>query len=208
MNDILTDTRTKHIVMRAPHAFSPYMDSNWMREVAGHMLEWRWSDHSEHLIDALEALDRKQFPHLYSIKTATVGVNKFLRAIPADHDALLLSCSDKGELTITTCKEEDPGCEIEYYTDPSKHVDYAFGKLITCRKGIFVLNHDRYHGGSTNNTMYDCTECRDGGIPHSIVEIPGPPAPGNEVSMKGDPTHYRQCTGCKAVDGPWVPAPY
>lgn len=73
-------------------------------------------------------------------------------------------------------------------------------------KGIFVLKPD--YKTPTDTSMYCCVECRDSGIIHKIIEKPGPPAKGNEVSFKGDPTQIRVCTGCNKYDGPWVPAPY
>ncbi len=207
----MSTTNTKHIILRAPHSFSPYVDTHWMRILEGLMLEWRWGEYTEMLKDALEGIDRKLYPHLYSIKTATVGVNKFLRALPQDHDAILLSYSDDKGLTIKTCNEDAPGCEIAYYGNTDSHLEDALGKLTPPKHGEFVLNNERWAAsnfGPTNNTMYDCVECKEAGRTHKIVEIPGPPAPGNEVSFKGDPTHYNQCTCCKAVTGAWVPAPY
>ncbi len=74
-------------------------------------------------------------------------------------------------------------------------------------KGTFVLNSDRTII-PTDDTMYDCVDCRSNDIEHIIETKPGPPAPGNEVSMRGDPTTIRVCSGCGKFDGPWVPAPY
>jgi len=74
-------------------------------------------------------------------------------------------------------------------------------------KGNFSLNWKRMKA-PTNDTMYDCEDCLKTGRQHKIVREPGPPAPGNEVSFKGDPTTIRVCTGCDRYDGPWVPAPY
>lgn len=73
-------------------------------------------------------------------------------------------------------------------------------------KGIFTLKPD--YKVPTNTSMYCCVECRDSGKQHEIVEKPGPPARGNEMSMRGDATTIRVCTGCNKYDGPWVPAPY
>lgn len=74
-------------------------------------------------------------------------------------------------------------------------------------KGTFVLNHER-SSIPTNISMYDCVECLENGVEHKLIRKPGPPAPGNEFSMPGDPTTIRVCTGCNKYDGPWVPAPY
>jgi hypothetical protein len=74
-------------------------------------------------------------------------------------------------------------------------------------KGNFVLNSLR-RKIPTNETMYDCADCLKEGIEHKIIIKSGPPACGNEVSMKGDATTIRVCTGCGREDGPWVPAPW
>ena len=73
-------------------------------------------------------------------------------------------------------------------------------------KGTFVLKKN--YKIPTNVTMYECVECTTRHKDHEIIERPGPPAPGNEVSNKGDATTVRVCTGCGKYDGPWVPAPY
>lgn len=73
-------------------------------------------------------------------------------------------------------------------------------------KGHFIIKST--WTAPTNDTMYECVECKEKGIEHQIFRKPGPPAPGNEVSFKGDPTTIRVCSGCGKYDGPWVPAPY
>jgi hypothetical protein len=73
-------------------------------------------------------------------------------------------------------------------------------------KGNFTLKEK--WSAPTNETMYECVDCKKIGKPHNIIVKPGPLAPGNEVSYKDDPTTIRICTGCGKYDGPWVPAPW
>lgn len=211
MCQTLTDTNTKNIILRAPHAITTFDSSNWVVKLKGLMLEWRWGEHADILINALEAVDRKLYPAFYETEASSEEVSKLLESIPEDHDALLLSYSDDKGLIIATCNEQMPGCEIVCYGDPDGHLDYVFERLTPRKPGNFVLDRERWQAsgmGSTKNSMYECAECKEAGIVHEIVKIPGPPARGNEVSHKGDATTYDQCTGCKAVTGPWVPAPY
>ena len=77
------------------------------------------------------------------------------------------------------------------------------------KKGHFVTNKDRWIRSGmkeTTTNMYDCVDCLRSGTPHSIIEVPGPPADGNEHCIKGEPTTINRCTGCGAETGPWVRA--
>lgn len=78
------------------------------------------------------------------------------------------------------------------------------------KKGNFSLNHDRWSAsnlGSTNDDMYDCTDCVAAEREHKIISIPGPPVQETQRhAVKGETTTKRKCTGCGAEDGPWVPA--
>lgn len=209
MTDTLTPIKEKHIILRAPGFIMEHERKKWKPVLAGLMLEWRWGDHTTHLIDTLEAMDRKVSPALYDAETATESVSAILKAIPADHNAILLSYSDDKGLTITTCQEKKPGHEIECRMSPSSHIEYAFNRLTPPKKGKFTINDERWKAagmGSTDISMYECDECKEAGKEHNIIEIPGPPARNTEVCLTGEPTHYHQCTNCKAVDGPWVPA--
>ena len=49
------------------------------------------------------------------------------------------------------------------------------------------------------NTYY-CKPCKDSGIEHEVIKVPGP------HTDSGIPTTLRRCTGCLAEDGPWVSA--
>lgn len=75
------------------------------------------------------------------------------------------------------------------------------------QKGVFVIG--KVWSIPTDVSMYECVSCRDAGIPHKIVEKPGPACTSNGTfCMRGDPTTIHVCTGCNRYTGPWVPAPW
>ncbi len=55
------------------------------------------------------------------------------------------------------------------------------------------------------NTYY-CKRCKDAGIEHKVIDIPGPITDDECDFGPGLPTTMRHCTGCSAEDGPWVSA--
>lgn len=76
------------------------------------------------------------------------------------------------------------------------------------KRGNFVMNSSRY-SVPTNDSMYDCVDCLRENIPHQIITVPGPDVEHNtQTALRGDATTLRQCTGCGAQDGPWVPAQF
>jgi hypothetical protein len=55
----------------------------------------------------------------------------------------------------------------------------------------------------TVNT-YDCSECKEKGVPHEVIEVPGPPTTSASCWGAGIPTTFRECTACGFRDGGWV----
>ena len=54
--------------------------------------------------------------------------------------------------------------------------------------------------------LYDCQHCKEDGREHEVVEVPGEPTTEASHWGPGIPSHWRECTGCKRRDGPWVSA--
>lgn len=68
-------------------------------------------------------------------------------------------------------------------------------------KGNFNLDFNRMTI-PTNNTMYDCVECKSKNIKHEITD--------SNFKVEADYPRYseqnywvRKCTGCDKIDGPW-----
>ena len=61
-----------------------------------------------------------------------------------------------------------------------------------------------YGPGELNK--YWCSHCKQDGIEHEVVNIPGPSTNQHSSWGAGLPTTMRQCTTCKREDGPWVSA--
>ena len=67
-------------------------------------------------------------------------------------------------------------------------------------KGLFVMKG--YEPGLINK--YWCVPCRNAGVEHEVIEVPGPPTDSSCHWGVGLPTTRSQCTVCGAQDGPQV----
>lgn len=67
-------------------------------------------------------------------------------------------------------------------------------------RGCFVMKG--YGLGELN--QYWCSQCKEAGIEHEVVDVPSVPTERSSSWGIGVPTHMRQCTNCKRQDGPWV----
>lgn len=85
-------------------------------------------------------------------------------------------------------------------TDSSKEIE-----IPERQKGNFVLDWNRSKV-PTDDTMYDCDDCKKKGIPHEIKShYEG--VTGQHGPWPPDlPTTVRICTACGKYDGPWVSA--
>jgi len=51
---------------------------------------------------------------------------------------------------------------------------------------------------------YECQDCKQLGIEHQVVMVPGPPTDKRSDWGANVPTTMRECTACRRQDGPWV----
>ncbi len=191
----------------------------WQDELHEYLIKWRWGHYKDELNTLLYAVAHKQYPHYYDKHPSTevAAVMEFIK--DTDHNAVIMAYNTSTEkLTFSTDfispRNQRKQIDIRFLTLSTIFplgIENAFGNLRAFNKGRFKIDDAKWKAAgmpSTDSTFYYCEECRLAQRDHQIIEIPGPPAKGNAVSVKGDPTHFCQCTGCLAVTGPWVPAQF
>lgn len=52
--------------------------------------------------------------------------------------------------------------------------------------------------------VYDCQNCKSKGYDHDVIEVLGEPTDESWWCGPGFPSHFHECTCCKARSGPWV----
>ncbi len=191
-------------------ALMPFTPS-WKDELYEHLIEWRWGKYEKELNTLLHAIARRRHPEFYR-KRPTPEVIATMRLLKhTDQNAVIMAYNTETKnLTFTTDSISKKDKSRYVYTADLLPfgISNAFAKLTEHRPAQFELDDQKWRAAgmpARDSSFYYCKECKEAQRDHEIIVIPGPPAANTgRHCIKGEATHFNQCTGCLAVAGPNV----